>query len=116
MDVPVVGGHAGITILPLFSQVGVGFGRCVAARAWVWLWSPAILQIVGGGWAAAAVRHNGLALFMRIYLNNCRCAHVIHLAFICQTTSKFQLLSLRQKLFFPLLFVLKQQSKGATFV
>jgi malate dehydrogenase len=26
VEVPVVGGHAGITILPLFSQVGLGLG------------------------------------------------------------------------------------------
>ena len=28
VDVPVVGGHAGVTILPLFSQVGVGAWVC----------------------------------------------------------------------------------------
>lgn len=34
VDVPVVGGHAGVTILPLFSQVGAGLeGTVVASRA-----------------------------------------------------------------------------------
>lgn len=28
VDVPVVGGHAGITILPLFSQVGCSHSSC----------------------------------------------------------------------------------------
>lgn len=46
VDVPVVGGHAGITILPLFSQVsqnaggagGIGcwLGNLVAGQAGVW--------------------------------------------------------------------------------
>jgi malate dehydrogenase len=33
VDVPVVGGHAGITILPLFSQVSAAAGTAAAAAA-----------------------------------------------------------------------------------
>ena len=69
VDVPVVGGHAGTTILPLLSQVGISAATCLLSGAsirWQRIWRPlysALWVVVG-------------------FLNLCRC-QLSSLRFCC---------------------------------
>lgn len=62
VDVPVVGGHAGITILPLFSQVSlIEIWVCLQTCSWANLWLAADnLVLLRSDVCTAAATEQGL--------------------------------------------------------